>query len=83
MLFRSSVQCSAEANCDLAVVAESIVKREYATMQPHEFVCRQDGEFWIGYLKEFPDNWTQGDSLADLVEHLQDLRQDLHAMNLS
>jgi len=32
---------------------------------------------WIGYLQEYPDYWTQGDSFDDLQEHLKDLYQDL------
>jgi predicted RNase H-like HicB family nuclease len=32
---------------------------------------------WLGYLQEYPDYWTQGDSLDDLKEHLKDLYQDL------
>jgi predicted RNase H-like HicB family nuclease len=36
----------------------------------------QDGG-WLGYLEEYPDYWTQGDSLEDLREHLKDLYRDL------
>jgi hypothetical protein len=36
----------------------------------------EDG-VWIGYLEEFPDYWTQGESLEDLQIHLQDLYADL------
>ena len=32
---------------------------------------------WIGYLQDYPDYWTQGETLADLQEHLQDLYRDL------
>jgi predicted RNase H-like HicB family nuclease len=32
---------------------------------------------WIGYLQDYPDYWTQGDSLDDLKEHLKDLYLDL------
>jgi len=32
---------------------------------------------WIGYVQEYPDYWTQGDSFDDLQEHLKDLYQDL------
>jgi predicted RNase H-like HicB family nuclease len=37
----------------------------------------QDGEFWLGYLEDFPDYMTQGESLEDLQEHLRDLYGDL------
>ena len=28
---------------------------------------------WIGYLQDYPDYWTQGETLEDLKEHLKDL----------
>ncbi len=31
-----------------------------------------DGKY-LGYLNDYPDHWTQGESLEDLKEHLQDL----------
>jgi hypothetical protein len=37
----------------------------------------QDGDAWLGYLDEFPDYWTQGESLDDLKAHLADLHADL------
>ena len=43
------------------------------------FTYRQDEEFWLGYLDEFPDYVTQGTSLTDLEEHLTDLHKDLTA----
>lgn len=36
----------------------------------------EDGA-WLGYLEEFPDYWTQGETLDDLREHLKDLYADL------
>ncbi|MDZ4684968.1 MAG: hypothetical protein SH850_07730 [Planctomycetaceae bacterium] len=40
-------------------------------------VSWQEGDHWLGFLQEFPDHWTQGDSLDDLREHLKDLYADL------
>lgn len=34
----------------------------------------KDGTF-LGYLNEFPDHWTQGESLDDLKDHLRDLHE--------
>ncbi len=31
-----------------------------------------DGMF-LGYLNDYPDHWTQGESMDDLKEHLKDL----------
>ena len=46
-------------------------------MKGQRFVYWQDGEFWLGYLEEFPDYMTQGESLEDLKGHLRDLHADL------
>ena len=39
-------------------------------------VWEQDGG-WLGYVQDYPDYWTQGESLEDLKEHLRDLYADL------
>jgi len=46
-------------------------------MKGQRFVYWQDGQFWLGYLEEYPDYLTQGESLEDLKEHLRDLYGDL------
>ena len=40
------------------------------------YVYWQDGEFWLGYLEDYPDYMTQGESLEDLQDHLRDLYAD-------
>ena len=30
-------------------------------------------EAWLGYLQDYPDYWTQGETSDDLKEHLRDL----------
>ena len=32
---------------------------------------------WIGYLEEYPDYWTQGETLEELEENLLSLYRDL------
>ena len=46
-------------------------------MKGLRYVYWQDGEFWLGYLEEFPDYLTQGQTLDDLREHLKNLYRDL------
>lgn len=41
------------------------------------YVRWQDANLWYGYFEQFPDYWTQGESLSDLEEHLRDLYKDL------
>lgn len=36
----------------------------------------EDGA-WLGYLQEYPDYWTQGDTLEDLEEQLRDLYAEI------
>jgi hypothetical protein len=46
-------------------------------MQSVKFVYWQEGDAWLGYLQDYPDYWTQGETLDDLMEHLKDLHHDL------
>ena len=46
-------------------------------MHTIKYVHWQEGDWWVGYLEECPDYWTQGETLADLVKHLKDLYLDL------
>jgi hypothetical protein len=46
-------------------------------MQGVRYVYWQDRGLWVGYLEEFPDYMTQGESFEDVQEHLRDLYRDL------
>jgi predicted RNase H-like HicB family nuclease len=46
-------------------------------MNPARYVYWQEGSAWLGYFEEYPDYWSQGESLEDLQEHLKDLYRDL------
>jgi len=46
------------------------------------FTYWQDGNFFLGFLDDFPDYQTQGESLEDLKEHLVDLFKELTSNNL-
>ena len=46
-------------------------------MNNARYVHWRDSEMWLGYLEEFPDYLTQGESLAELEENLRDLYRDL------
>jgi len=37
----------------------------------------EDRGMWIGYLVEFPDYKTQGETFEDSKKHLEDLYKDL------
>jgi predicted RNase H-like HicB family nuclease len=46
-------------------------------MQVTKIVYWQGKQFWLGYLQDYPDYWTQGETLDDLKEHLKDLYKDI------
>lgn len=46
-------------------------------METIRFIRWEEQGGWLGYLEEYPDYWTQGDTLEDLKEHLRDLYREL------
>jgi hypothetical protein len=46
-------------------------------MQVVKIVHWEEDSAWLGYLQDFPDYWTQGETLEDLKEHLGDLYRDI------
>ena len=46
-------------------------------MTTKKYVYWQEEEMWLGYLEEYPDYWTQGESLQELRENLKDIFQEL------
>jgi hypothetical protein len=46
-------------------------------MQSVKVVVWEEDGAWLGYLQDYPDYWTQGETLEDLREHLKDLHQDI------
>jgi hypothetical protein len=51
-------------------------------MQTVKYVHWQEDDAWLGYLQNYPDYWTQGESLEDLIDHLKDLYLDLSSGNI-
>lgn len=46
-------------------------------MQTAKFLFWEEDGAWLGYFLDYPDYWTQGETLDDLKEHLKDLYHDL------
>ena len=46
-------------------------------MDTKKYTYWQDEGLWLGYLNEFPDYRTQGESQEELKENLKDLYQEL------
>jgi len=47
------------------------------TMESTKYIYWQDQGQWLGYLQDYPDYWTQGESFEDLQAHVWDLYRDL------
>jgi len=48
-------------------------------MRTIKFTSWQDGEFFIGFLNDYPDYQTQAFSKEELIENLKDLLTDLES----
>ena len=46
-------------------------------METTKFIHWQDANMWLGYLQEYPDYMTQGETLEELKDNLRDLYKDL------
>ena len=46
-------------------------------METRTYIYFQEDDMWVGWLEEFPDYRTQGESLEELEENLRDLQRDL------
>jgi predicted RNase H-like HicB family nuclease len=46
-------------------------------MEKKKFIYYQEDDMWIGWLEEFPDYRTQGETLEDLMENLKDFYGEL------
>ena len=51
-------------------------------MNTKKYVYWQDNKMWLGYLEEFPDYITQGESLDELKENLRDIYFELSSGNI-
>lgn len=51
-------------------------------METMKFVYYQDDSMWIGWLEEYPDYRSQGQTLDELKENLRDIYQDLSARKI-
>jgi predicted RNase H-like HicB family nuclease len=50
---------------------------EETVMEKKKYVFWQDDNMWLGYLEEYPDYMTQGETLEELKENLRDIYKEL------
>jgi len=48
-------------------------------MTTTKYVYWQDDGMWLGYIEEFPDYQTQGETLEELQANLKDIYDDITA----
>jgi predicted RNase H-like HicB family nuclease len=46
-------------------------------METKKYIYWQEEKMWIGYLEEYPDYRTQGETLEELKENLKDIYHEL------
>jgi predicted RNase H-like HicB family nuclease len=51
-------------------------------MNTTKYVCWQDETTWLGYLQEYPDYRTQGETKEELQENLKDIYKELTSGNI-
>ncbi len=53
-------------------------------MERIKYTYWQDGDddMWLGYLEEYPDYMTQGETLEELKENLRDIYNELNSSNI-
>ena len=52
-------------------------------MRTLKYTFWQDGEFFLGYLNDYPDYQTQAYSKEELIDNLKDLLTDLESGDIS
>jgi len=52
---------------------------EVTLMETKRFVYYKDDDMWIGWLKEYPDYRTQGETIDELKDNLKDIYSDLRS----
>lgn len=51
-------------------------------MNSTRYTYWQDGDMWLGYLEEYPDYMTQGQTLEELQENLKDIYEEVTNGNI-
>lgn len=51
-------------------------------MEKKRYIYWKDDEMWLGYLEEYPDYMTQGETAEELQENLKDIYKELESGNI-
>ncbi len=51
-------------------------------MERKKYIYWKDKDMWLGYLEEYPDYMTQGETLNELKENLKDIYIEFSSGNI-
>jgi len=51
-------------------------------MEKKRYIYWKDDDMWLGYLEEYPDYMTQGETAEELQENLKDIYKELESENI-
>lgn len=51
-------------------------------MEKMKYIHWQDKGMWLGYMEEYPDYMTQGESVEGLEDNLKDIYKELTSGNI-
>ena len=51
-------------------------------MEKKRYIYWKDDDMWLGYLEEYPDYMTQGETPEELQENLKDIYKELESGNI-
>jgi predicted RNase H-like HicB family nuclease len=51
-------------------------------MEKKRYIYWKDDNMWLGYLEEYPDYMTQGETIEELQDNLRDIYKELGSGNI-
>ena len=51
-------------------------------MEKKRYIYWEDDDMWLGYLEEYPDYMTQGETAEELQENLKDIYKEIESGNI-
>ncbi len=74
----------AVSNRPFFILKNLLVQKKAANRQmiKKKYIYWQDDDMWLGYLEEYPDYWTQGETEEELRENLLDIYSELTSGNI-
>jgi predicted RNase H-like HicB family nuclease len=51
-------------------------------MEKKKYIYWKDDNMWLGYLEEYPDYMTQGETIGELQDNLRDIYKELESGNI-